>query len=297
MLIFWIAGTHQADACVEVIEAEDPAAPVVLIIPGSGPTDRDGNSPLGIRARPYRLLAEGLGAKGTSTVRIDKRGLFGNAAALPDANAVTVDDYVEDTRAWVKVIRETTGTDCVRLLGHSEGGLVELAIAQVDDPVCGVILVATPGRPLGEVKEQRRANAPNAPLLPRADTAIDALAAGRRVDEGELPVPLAQLFAPAVQGFLISAFGLNPVWLAERTSKPMLIVQGEADLQVGIRDAEILKAAAPSADLVRLAAWKATSLSRHKRVAQLGTSMAPIGPVTGSPLRLRARNSVTCWEA
>lgn len=70
MLIFRIAGTHQADACVEVTEAEDPAAPVVLIIPGSGPTERDGNSPLCIRARPYRQLAEGLGAKGISTVRI-----------------------------------------------------------------------------------------------------------------------------------------------------------------------------------------------------------------------------------
>lgn len=188
---------------------------------------------------------------------------------MPDANAATVDDYVEDTRAWIKVIRETTGTDCVWLLGHSEGGLVELAIAQADDAVCGIILVATPGRPLGEsLKEQRRANAPNVPLLPRAKTAIDALAAGRRVDEADLPAALAQLSAPAVQGFLISAFGLNPVWLAERTSKPMLIVQAEADLQVGIRDTEFLKAAAPSADLVRLAAWKATSLSRHKRVAQ-----------------------------
>ena len=94
-----------------------------------------------------------------------------------------------------------------RRLGHSEGGLVELATAQADDAVCGVILLATPGRPLGELlKEQRRANAPNVPLLPRAKTAIDALAAGRRVDEADLPAALAQLFASAVQGFLISAF-------------------------------------------------------------------------------------------
>ncbi len=49
-------------------------APVVLIIPGSGPTDRDGNNPLGVTAAPYRLLAEALAAKGVSSVRIDKRG-------------------------------------------------------------------------------------------------------------------------------------------------------------------------------------------------------------------------------
>lgn len=236
-----------------LIKAEDPAAPVVLIIPGSGPTDRDGNSPLGIRAEPYRLVAEGLGASGISTVRIDKRGMFGSAEAVPDANAVTINDYVADTQEWVKVIREVTGTECVWLLGHSEGGLVALAAAQGDDAVCGLILVATPGRRLGEVlKEQFRANPANAPLLPQANAAIDALATGKRVDETDLPVPLAQLFAPAVQGFLISAFALDPVRLAEHASKPILIVQGEADLQVGIQDAEMLKSAAPSADLIRL---------------------------------------------
>ena len=42
---------------------------------------------------------------------------------MPDANAVTVDDYVEDTREWVKVIRETTGTDCVWLLGTAKVAL------------------------------------------------------------------------------------------------------------------------------------------------------------------------------
>lgn len=237
-----------------LVTAEDPTAPVVLIMPGSGPTDREGNSPLGITAGSYRLLAEGLGANGISTVRIDKRGMFGSAAAVPDANAVTVDDYVGDARAWVKVIRDTTGNDCVWLLGHSEGGLVALAAAQEEDAVCGLILVATPGRPLGEVlREQLHANPASAPLLPQADAAIDALAAGNRVNETDLPAPLVPMFAPAIQSFLISAFSLDPARLAERVSKPVLIVQGEADLQVGMPDAEALEAAAPSADLIRLA--------------------------------------------
>src|SRR6476660_9152363 len=71
-------------------------APVMLIIPGSGPTDRDGNNPLGITAAQYRLLAEALASKGISSVRIDKRGMFGSKAAVPDANAVTVGDYAID---------------------------------------------------------------------------------------------------------------------------------------------------------------------------------------------------------
>jgi hypothetical protein len=60
--------------------------PMVLIIPGSGPTDRDGNNPMGVRAATYRLLAEDLAARGIASLRIDKRGLFGSAAAFPDPN-------------------------------------------------------------------------------------------------------------------------------------------------------------------------------------------------------------------
>ncbi|WP_043716501.1 alpha/beta hydrolase [Brucella intermedia] len=234
-------------------KGSDTTAPVVLIIPGSGPTDRNGNSPLGINAGSYRLLAEGLKAKGIATVRIDKRGMFESAGAVPDANAVTISDYVNDTRSWVKTIRSTTGTNCVWLLGHSEGGLVALATAQVEPNICGLILVATPGRPLGEVlKDQLRANPANAPILSSAEAAIDILAAGRRVNITDLPKPLAQLFNPAVQGFLISAFTVDPAEFAKRVAKPILILQGERDLQIGIPDAMALQTAAPSAKLARL---------------------------------------------
>ncbi|HEV2043620.1 MAG TPA: alpha/beta hydrolase, partial [Sphingomicrobium sp.] len=80
-------------------------APVVVIIPGSGPTDRDGNNPLGVSAAPYRLLAQGLAARGITTVRIDKRGMFGSKAAIANANAVTIADYAADARAWARSAR------------------------------------------------------------------------------------------------------------------------------------------------------------------------------------------------
>ena len=139
-----------------VLPAKD--APIILMIPGSGPTDRDGNSPLGVRAVPYRLLAEGLAGQGIGSVRIDKRGMFGSQSAVRDAKAVTIDDYVHDTGAWVDAIRARTGVRCVWLLGHSEGALVALAAASKVDHLCGLALVATAGRPLGDVlKEQLRA--------------------------------------------------------------------------------------------------------------------------------------------
>lgn len=226
-------------------------APVILILPGSGPTDRDGNSPLGIRAAPYRLLAEGLAEQGVNSVRIDKRGTCGSQGAVPDADAVTIADYVRDTGAWVDAIRARTGNECVWLLGHSEGGFVALAAAANVDHLCGLILVATAGRPLGEVlKEQLRANPANAPVLDAANQAIDELSAGRRVDAESLPPALAPLFNPALQGFLISAFTLDPAELAGTTRPPILILQGDRDLQLSVADAERLKQAAPHATLI-----------------------------------------------
>jgi pimeloyl-ACP methyl ester carboxylesterase len=101
--------------------------PVVLIIPGSGPTDRDGNNPYGVRAKTYRLMAEALAVKGISSVRIDKRGMFASKPAIADGNAVRIADYADDVRSWVKAAQTATGARCVWLLGHSEGGLVVLA--------------------------------------------------------------------------------------------------------------------------------------------------------------------------
>ena len=149
-------------------------APVVVIVPGSGPTDRDGNNPLGVKAAPYRMLAEALAKRGVSTLRIDKRGMFASKAAIDNANAVTIADYAADARAWAKEARRQTGAKCVWLLGHSEGGLVALAAAQDPADVCGVITVAAAGRRLSDVmREQLRSNPANAPILDPALASID----------------------------------------------------------------------------------------------------------------------------
>jgi uncharacterized protein len=227
--------------------------PMVLIIPGSGPTDRDGNNPLGVKASTYRLLAEGLAARDIGTVRIDKRGMFGSRAAIADGNAVTIDDYAADVETWIGTIRKQTGVPCVWVLGHSEGGLVALAAAQKSTDICGLMLVATAGRPLGEVlRTQLRSNPANAPVLDWAMTAIDSLEAGKRVDTAGMHPALMPLFAPQLQGFLINAFSYDPAKLIANVSVPVLIVQGKRDIQVSVGDAERLKTAAPKADLVLL---------------------------------------------
>ena len=112
-----------------ITTAQNPTPPFALIVPGSGPIDRDGYSPIIGQTNTYKLLSEGLLKHGISTVRFDKRGMFGSAAALSDPNAVTYSDYASDVKTWVATIQKQTGAKCVWLIGHSEGGLVSLVAA------------------------------------------------------------------------------------------------------------------------------------------------------------------------
>ena len=229
-------------------------APVVLMIPGSGNVDRDGNSPGGIKSADMRLLAEGLAQRGIATARIDKRGMFASMAAVPDANKVTMGDYASDALSWIASLRKTTGARCIWLLGHSEGGLVALAAAARDQSdVCGLILISAPGRPLPEIlREQLHALPAMQPYLADADAAIDTLKAGKHVDVKAMPSALGRMFRPEIQGFLIDMFRYDPAALIAKVQRPVLIEQGERDLQVRAVDARRLAAADPRAKLVLL---------------------------------------------
>ena len=257
-------------------------APVVLIIPGSGPTDRDGNNPLGVSAAPYRMLAEALAAKGVSTVRIDKRGLGGSNGAVADPNKVTIADYATDTHNWVAAIRKQTGRRCVWVLGHSEGALIALAAAQQREGICGVISISGAGRKLSDViREQLRSNAANAPVLDSALKAIDSLEAGQHVDVTDMNPALQRLFAPQVQGFLIDMFRQDPAKLAGSLKVPLLIVQGERDVQVSTGDAKTLAAAQPKAKLVLIPTMNHVlkDVASDDRAANLATYSDPSLPV------------------
>ncbi|MFM9853131.1 MAG: alpha/beta hydrolase [Sphingomonadaceae bacterium] len=237
-----------------MLAAEGADAPAAIIIPGSGPTDRNGNGPLGLQASSYRMLAEGLMAQGVSTLRIDKRGMFASSKAISDANAVTLDAYADDALAWAADLRSATGQRCVWLIGHSEGGIVALiATSRSPRGVCGLILIASPGRPLGKVlHDQLHANPANAPILPQADAAIATLEKGERYDTKDMHPALVPLFAPAVQGFLISLFAVDPAALARASKLPLLIISGQEDLQVSKADSDSLSIARPDATLLNL---------------------------------------------
>jgi len=256
--------------------------PVVLIIPGSGPTDRDGNNSMGITAAPYKLLAEGLQARGVSSVRVDKRGMFGSKAAVADANKVTISDYASDVHSWVTAIRKRTAAKCVWVLGHSEGALVALVAAQKPDRICGAVLVSGAGRKLSDViREQLRSNPANAPLLDSAMAALATLDRGEKVDVTGMSPALLTLFRPQVQDYLIDMFRQDPPKLAASAKRPLLIVQGERDIQTSTTDAKALAAAQPKAKLVLIPAMNHVlkDVATDDRSANLATYADPSAPV------------------
>lgn len=221
---------------------------VAVMLPGSGPTDRNGEGP-GNRSASTRLMAEALAGRGIATLRMDKRGVGESRAAMTAEADVRFDTMVEDALAWTAEAVRQTGLPCAWLIGHSEGALVALVAAQrAEAPICGLVLVAGAGRPAGDVlREQLNASLPDA-LKPDAMRALDNLEAGRTT---QAPEALAAVFRPSVQPYLMSWLPLDPAKLAADYGGPILIVQGDHDIQIPMSDAERIAAAQPRAELAR----------------------------------------------
>ena len=253
--------------------------PALLLLPGSGPTDRNGDNALGVKGAVYRQLAEGLAMRGITTLRVDKRGIGGSSTASANPNDVTIADYVADTRQWVDLLN--AAHPCVWLAGHSEGGLIALAAAS-KMKVCGIVLIAAPGRKLDAILHEQLSASLPADMLKATDEAIAELTAGRTVDPAPLPAPVRPLFNPATQGYLIDMIRQDPAAEVAALKVPVLIVQGEEDLQVKPTDAAALAKAQPKAKLVLIPGMNHVfkSAPAGDRAANLKTygEAAPIVP-------------------
>jgi pimeloyl-ACP methyl ester carboxylesterase len=95
---------------------------LVIIIAGSGPTDRDGNNKLGIKAQPYKILADSLAKYNIATFRYDKRAI-GKSTKIKEVN-LRFENFVNDAARIVDYFRENHKFSKIYLLGHSEGALI-----------------------------------------------------------------------------------------------------------------------------------------------------------------------------
>lgn len=230
---------------------DHPASGVaVLFIAGSGPTDRNGDSVIpGVKPATQRLLAKAFADAGFASLRYDKRGIAASGPAAPPEAQLTLGVYVADAVVWARFLGAQPGVRCVVLMGHSEGALIAI-LAGAKTPVCGLISASGGGRPAADILESqlKAASLPSA-LLADALHAVEELRAGRLVPN---PPPMSGVFRPSVQPYLISELSVDPARALGAVKSPILILQGGADLQVSVADAETLAAARPDAKLVVL---------------------------------------------
>ncbi|WP_434625317.1 alpha/beta fold hydrolase [Pseudomonas sp. Z1-29] len=229
-----------------LLPKSDTPVPVVLIISGSGPTDRDGNNPEGGRNDSLKRLAWVLARHNIASVRYDKRGVAASLAATPDERNLSVEAYVADAVAWSHKLAADPRLGPLILLGHSEGALIaSLAAPQAN--AAAVISVSGSARPIDQVLRQQLSSRLPPALMLRSNELLDSLKAGR--PDADVPAQLQVIFRPSVQPYLISLFRQDPAQAFAALKMPALIIQGSHDIQVSVEDARQLKAAKPDAQL------------------------------------------------
>lgn len=227
------------------------AVPLVIIIAGSGPTDRDGNQH-GLKNNSLLALGDSLARKGIASLRYDKRGIGASKPAAPDESKLRFDNYVSDAADWVKRFQRDKRFSNIYIAGHSEGSLIGMLAAQ-RIPVAGFISIAGVAVSADSVVLVQLAASPNI-----AKSMVDSmrmffgmLRKGQTID----PVPKGfyqALLRKSVQPYVASWMKYNPAQEIAKLHVPVLIVQGTTDIQVDTSNAYALAAAKPGAKLVMI---------------------------------------------
>lgn len=229
--------------------ADAPPMPAALIIAGSGPTDRDGNSPLLNGAvNNLRDIAEHLAAHGIVSLRYDKRNI-----GLSDTSGDSpFSEYVSDAAAAVDFLCSKDGIDTagVYLLGHSEGALIAMSAAAASKKVKGVILMAAPFTPFDKlIMEQVKYNLEYSVSISASDKHefIKQLAdAMKQLKKGQTPkikeavnVPSMDIIIKSLAGqpkFVGEYLNIVPAKLAAALKVPVLLIGAGLDAQVPVSD-------------------------------------------------------------
>ena len=220
--------------------------PVVLIIAGSGPIDRNGNSPkLDLNSNTYRELAEELGKNGIATLRYDQRGVGASRTTVKEADS-RFDDFVDDAVGWIQMLADDQRFSKVIVLGHSEGSLVGM-LACRDEPVKGFISLEGAGDRADKILTDQLKNRSQT-VQDNFKTLLDSMKKGKTIDN--VDPGLWFIAGPTRQRYLMSWFRYEPQRVIHLVKVPTLIIQGNTDLQVSVDNAEKLKKNKSDAQLI-----------------------------------------------
>lgn len=220
--------------------------PVVLIIAGSGPTDRNCNQ-AGMSTNAYKQLADSLSMWGIATVRYDKRGVGESIAAIGKGEeSIRFDDMIDDAAGFIKMLKSDSRFSKIIVLGHSEGSLIGMVAGQREHAAGFISLAGAGERADYLIVKQYTAQSPE--LGKKARIEFDSLLKGHTVTPTD--PALAAIFRPSVQPYLRSWLKYDPATEINKLKQPVLILQGTTDIQVSTADAQKLKKADKKAQLV-----------------------------------------------
>jgi pimeloyl-ACP methyl ester carboxylesterase len=245
-----------------------------LLIPGSGPTDRNGNQPPQMMPDTLELIANVLGRKGIISLRFDKyfSGKTGAGTFGTDPGSITLQDFIAQAGAAYRFLSQQPEVDTGKLLvlGHSEGGMYALLLAESVTP-------RPAGLALMEPADQRLLDT----VQLQIDEQLDA-----QVRQGQLTAPAARQNAVVVHQAFVSFRAGKPVSLAgvEASLLPLL----ESLVQSPINDAYDR-----SDDLVYPPAVAAKLPSVTRLLVTDGTADTKILPPTTGPLVTALRQAGT----
>jgi dienelactone hydrolase len=222
--------------------------PAVVLVHGSGPNDRDETVSA---LKVFKDLAEGLASRGIVVLRYEKRTKLYQARMA--AKPYTADDeVVDDAGSAIDFLRTQPEVNGQRIyvLGHSLGGYMAARIAEQDGKLAGMIVLAANARPLEDVIVDQAAEVltkavPNetpAAATQRANELANIKTAAAKVKKLET----ADEDQPNVLGLPVAYWvdlrGYDPIAVAKKTGVPVLVLQGERDPNVSMKDFALWKA-------------------------------------------------------
>lgn len=229
-----------------VIPPGQKKVPVVLILAGSGPTDRNGNQPGGVATNAYKMLADSLSKHGIASLRYDKRGIGESAEASKSEESLRFDDLINDAAGYIKMLKADSRFSRVIVMGHSEGSLIGMVAAEREHAAAFISLAGAGERADNVLVKQSGMQSEQ--LAKGVRIAFDSLLKGYTV-VAPPPALAITIFRPSVQPFLRSWLQYDPAKEIKKLQQPVLILQGTTDIQVGVADAESLKKANKKAQL------------------------------------------------
>ena len=230
-------GKWRLPATLSLPKGEGPF-PAVVLVPGSGPVDRDVTQGPN---KPFRDIAWGLASKGIAVLRFDKRTKVYPEECAKILNEFTVrEELVEDAMAAIEYLRKHDKVDRNRiyLLGHSLGGTMAPRIALETRELAGLILLAPAARGFYLVNLLRQVE-----YLFSLDGVVDEdeerqlrelaeqIERIRRREIGE-----SEIVFGASKVYWEDLLDYDPIETARSLEVPILILQGTRDYQVTVED-------------------------------------------------------------